>query len=276
VVAADPASDVFGNHRVVYDGFDSGPHDVVAADVDGDGAEEIVTREKDGSLCVFLDPNSGAHWQPVTVAAELTGDGTAVADWSDGPGLDLVTNRGWFENVDGSGTEWRRRPLVDDGLDWAPETRIAVGDVDGDGADEVVLTESELDANARLAVLSRTEDGPWEVDLVFDAAEDRRAMHSLQLADLDGDGRLEIFTAEMENDKTDGVEVRPRWWCLRYADGAWEREVVYDENAGTHCARVLDVDGDGRPDLLGKVWRANEINAYDGQNHVDCLRNVTE
>jgi len=275
-VDADPAASSFGTHRVVYDGFENGPHDVLAADIDGDGDDEILTREKDGALRIFREPRAEGEWESDAIATALEGDGTAVADLSGGSGLDIVTNRGWFENVDGAGTEWRRHPLVPEGLDWDPETRVAVGDVDGDGELEVVITESELGANARLAVLSRSDDGPWAADVVFDREVDRRAMHSLQIADLDGDGRIEIFTGEMENDKTDGVAVQPRWWCLRYADGDWEREVLLDENAGTHCARVLDVDGDGRLDIVGKVWRANDVNAYDGRNHVDCLRNVTE
>lgn len=273
---ASVGEDTFGDATVVYDGFENGPHDVLAADVDGDGRDEIVTRVKGHTLSVFHNLDIHSEWEPVTVASELEGDGTAVADISDGPGLDIVTNAGWFENVDGAGTEWRRHPLVDDSLEWDGETRIAVGDVDHDGVAEVVITESELGANARLAVLSPTRNGPWTAEVLIEAEEDRRAMHSLQIADLDGDGHLEIFTGEMENGKTDGIEVKPRWWCLRHVDGEWKREVLLDENLGTHCARVLDVDGDGRPDIVGKVWRANDPNGTQARNHVDCLRNVTD
>jgi hypothetical protein len=274
---ADPTDDDAGEHRVVYEGFEEGPHDVLAADLDADGADEIVARVKDHRLVVFHDPTVGGEWEPQVLAADLAGDGTAVADLSGGPGLDVVTNRGWFENVRGDGSEWRRHPLLADALAWDHETRVAVGDVDGDGEREVVVTESELDANARLAVLSRPERAgePWDADLVFPAEADRRGLHTLEIADLDGDGTLEIFTGEMENDRTDGVETRPRWWCLSAADGTWERRVLLDRNLGTHCARVLDVDDDGRPDLVGKVWRANDPNGADGQNHVDCLLNRT-
>ena len=93
VVEADPTRDSFGSHRVVFDGFDNGPHDILAADVDGDGADEVVAREKDGALSLFLD--TGAEpWERTVVVPELTGDGTAVADWSAGPGVDIVTSRG--------------------------------------------------------------------------------------------------------------------------------------------------------------------------------------
>jgi hypothetical protein len=272
---ASLGSPTFGSATVVYDGFENGPHDVLAADIDGDGNEEIITRVKDHSLTVFNDPSLDGEWEPLTIARDLEGDGTAVGNLSAGPGLDIVTNQGWFENTDGTGTQWRRHPLVSEELDWDLETRIAVGDVDHDGVDEVVITESELGANARLAVLSRTDEGPWDAEILVDSEEDRRAMHSLQIADLDGDGRLEIFTGEMENGKTDGVDVRPQWLTFQYRNGEWHRTVLLDDNVGTHCARVLDVDNDGRPDIVGKVWRANDVNAVDGLNHVDCLHNIS-
>jgi hypothetical protein len=274
-LAADPGAAEFGAHRVVYDGFANGPHDILAADLDRDGEREVVARVKDGRLVVFGDPGPAGEWTPRDIATDLAGDGTAVADLGGGPGLDIVTNRGWFENVDGDATAWRRHPLVDPALGWDHETRVAVGDVDGDGDTEVVVTESELGASARLAVLSRTEHGPWDADLVFDAGAGRRGLHTLGLADLDGDGALEIVTGEMENGKTDGVEVTPRWWCLARGEDGWETRALLDDNLGTHCARVLDVDGDGRPDLVGKVWRANDPNGANGRNHVDCLRTVT-
>jgi len=272
-VVAAPDDDAFGEHRVATgtSGVDN-PHDVLAADLDGDGRPEILAREKDGALVAYDVPAApGETWTATTLAGSLEGDGTVVADLAGGPSPDVVTNRGWFERTDDG---WKRHPLVPDRLDWDDETRVAVGDVDADGHPEVVITESELDANARLAVLSRPDGGPrgvWDADVVVDAQEDARAMHSLQVADLDGDGRSEVFAAEMENGKTDGVDARPRWWAFAHEDGSWSREVLLDVNLGTHEARVADVDGDGRPDLVGKTWRANAVNGLDGLNHVDRL-----
>ena len=117
-------------------------------------------------------------------------------------------------------------------------------------------------------------DRPWEIEILIPAEMDLRALHSLQLEDLDNDGRLEIFTAEMENNKSDGVKARPKWWAPAHeADGSWSRHVLLDANLGTHAATVADYDGDGWPDIVGKTWRANKINGNEGRGHVDFLRN---
>ncbi len=282
-VVASPASENFGDSQLVTEAI-SGAHDMLADDLDGDGRAEVIAREKDGTLAWFEVPDDPSEeWIAHTVAEELDGDGTVLADLSAGPWRDIVTNRGWFEYADG---EWVQHPLVPDFLDWDPETRISIGDLDGDGLVEVVLTESEMDANARLAVLSQPENGPaagtWDVEIVLGPEKDYRAMHSLQVADLDGDGSLEVFVGEMENGKTDGVETLPEWFVLEYVgdgsgnagqEGNWERTVLLDDNFGTHSAHVADVDGDGRLDIVGKVWRANETNGVGGLNHVDALFN---
>lgn len=257
--------------QVVGDGLDD-PHDVLAADLNGDGRDEIIVREKDGRLMMYWVPDDPyERWQHTVVADSLSGDGTAVADLSGNGALDIVTNMGWFENVQGDGSVWRHHPLVPEELAWHPESRLAIGDVDGDGELEVVISESEI-AQARLAILKRDKYGfAWQAEVILDADLDLRALHSLQIVDLDGDGCLEIFTAEMENKKTDGVTAKPRWWCLAYSDGQWRPQVLLDQNLGTHSAVVADYNGDGRLDVVGKLWRANPVNGNQGKLHVDCL-----
>lgn len=274
----DHTSADFGTTHSVSEPGVNGFHDIVAGDLNGDGREEVVVREKHERLLFFEVPDDPTDQWPMTVIDEdVSGDGTLLADLSASPGLDVVTAVAWYENVAGDGSEWVAHPVLPEALDWHPETRIAMGDVDGDGEEELVVTESEEDDGARLAVCSRPESDhePWSVDIVFPAEDDYRAMHSLGLSDFDGDGDPEIFTAEMEHGKTDGVEKCPRWFVLSHEDGEWEHTVVLDENLGTHSAQVVDVNGDGRPDILSKSWHANQVNGVEGMNHVDLLTNTS-
>jgi hypothetical protein len=259
--------------HTVYDGLNN-PHDLLAADINGDGRDEIIVREKDGRLLLFRPPAKPDQPWPVQVIAEgLVGDGTAVAAVARPNTLDIVTNAGWFQNVRGDGSNWRRHPFLPNVLDVHPECRVAVGDLDGDGSAVAVVSESEI-PDARMYLLRPGATGePWRPEVLIDRTDGICAMHSLEIADLDGDGQLEIFTAEMENGRTDGVDSRPQWWCLaRETDRSWSRHVLLDANLGAHSAKVADFDGDGKLELVGKLWRANPVNGAGGKNHVDYLK----
>jgi len=260
-------------YHPVYEGL-TNPHDLFAADLDGDGRDEIVVRNKDGSLLLFRPPADPTETWPVDVIANrLGGDGTVAAPIARPDVLDIVANVGWFENASGDGSTWVRHPFAPKELDLHPECRVVVGNLDGNGTPVAVVSESEI-PNARMFLLRYVgREKLWEPELLIDRSEHICGMHSLQLADLDSDGKLEIFTAEMENGRTDGVSTKPRWWYLsQSADGSWHKHVLLDANLGSHTASVADFDGDGSLEIVGKVWRANKVNGAGGKNHVDFLK----
>jgi hypothetical protein len=52
--------------------------------------------------------------------------------------------------------------------------------------------------------------------------------------------------------------------------------VILDANLGGHELVVGDVTGNGKPDIVGKPWRARPGNAVDGRFFVVFLENVTD
>lgn len=83
--------------------------------------------------------------------------------------------------------------------------------------------------------------------------------HSIDLGDINGDGHLDIFTAEMGqwNNKVDAPPDNPnaRAWIL-YGDGHGNfTTTLLSTGIGFHEARAADLNGDGRLDILNKPYR---------------------
>ena len=91
--------------------------------------------------------------------------------------------------------------------------------------------------------------------------------HSLQVADIDGDGHLDIFAAEMakwsEAKKTVDNPLATAWILLGDGQGHF-RKTVFSTSIGFHEARVADLNGDGKMDVLDKPynWEAPRVDIW--------------
>jgi subtilisin family serine protease len=196
----------------------------LVADLDGDGADEIVAN---GAI-LRVGGTSALPGVPVQTgidspaAADLLGDGT----------LDLAFVYGGLRVLDAAGALWPGYPVQQAGA--AP----VIGDVDGDGAPELVLLATTGPATSELRIFG--VDGLLQATVPLAGA----TAAPPALADLDGDGRPEIVVQTSDPGALNVVR----------ADGTplagWP--VIWDASteAGDSAPVVGDVDGDGQPDIV--------------------------
>ena len=252
-IPADPTRP--WDRRVIENRFDK-YHDQAVGDVDEDGAPELVFLSQRAGILAYYDIPADPTVEPWPAScfhliADSTGDkleGLVVVDIdADGRNEILAGPNIFRRRPDGS---WLREALATGFM----QTRLAVADLTGTGRLDIVLAEGESHP-ARLAVCSPPD---WEPRVLRD---DLFHPHSLEIADFDGDGRPDIFVAEMGL----GRNPDPRMLIFLNRGAGRFDEFLVQRGVPTHEAKVADLTGDGRPDIVGKP--------YDPERHVDVWFN---
>ncbi|MCA9504263.1 MAG: VCBS repeat-containing protein [Myxococcales bacterium] len=246
----------FGPEQVIST-LAAGARSVVAADVDGDGDQDVLSASLDDDKIAWYENTDGAGtFGPQQIisaiadgahavfAADLDGDGD-VDVLSASQNIDKVA---WYENTDGLGT-------------FGPEQSITVL---ADGAYSVLA--ADLDGDSDLDVLSSsiTDDkiawyantngsGSFGPQQVISTLAD--LPRSIAVADVDGDSDLDVLSASVNDDEVA--------WYANDGTGAFGPQQVISTLAdGPVSVFAADLDGDGDADALSASINDNEIAWY--------------
>lgn len=268
--------------RIVFAENAAGAHDILVADLDGDKRPDIVMMGDDRTslkgLCWFkiaADPKQ--PWERHNIGPGIHGAivPNGVLDVDGDGDLDVLRGDTWFENKDAQGREWVAHANIPFGRmgPFGQCVRTAVVDLDGDGKREIVMGDADIE-DSRVIILRNADGkgGRWtkqELPRSFTYG----SLHSLAVADLNGDGRPDIVVNEQEELLPKGRE-NPRWVIWEnLGGGQFTEHILLDTKLGGHELQVGDVDGDGDVDICSKAWGVQKWNGAGGRMHVDFLEN---
>lgn len=247
--------------------------DVEVADLTGDGRMDIAARTN-REVFVFGQvgggggPSSTSGWHLATRIDIPDHEGMASGDLDLDGDADLVVNGQWIETPGGAsppGAAWAvheidRRWFTQAGGGWQDNNaKVAVADIDGDGRPDVLTCHSEHEGYPVLWYeAADPRAGPWiarEIVGRFDYC------HTLQAADFDGDGELDVLVAQMPK-SADPDEI-----VLMRNDGGglgWTRQLV--GTTGMYSGLAGDLGADGDVDIVGcRSWDEAPIEWWENR-----------
>ncbi|NOY56602.1 MAG: PKD domain-containing protein, partial [Actinobacteria bacterium] len=219
-------------------------HDQIFGDFDGDGALEMAFWDRGGSALqlaeIPADPLTTQPWVHTQIYSYsgTTRYGLATADIDLDGKVDIVGGGMWFKH--NGGTSYT--PNV---IDPVPNLRVAVGQLIPGGRPEVVTVEHQGVGRLRWHQWDGTA---WQEYTLLDNLTD---VHTLDIGDINGDGFLDIFLAEMRIDS--GNPGARMWVLLGDGTGRFATTIVAT-GFGNHESRLGDLDADGDIDILDKPF----------------------
>jgi len=229
------------------------------ADFNGDGRTDVVLRRGDRfsrGLDIWMsDPGGGAR--SFVSLGRARGDGPFLTGDFDGNGrLDVLELPGHVTLQETGG--FASGPIEVEAL--AGCDGGTVYDLDGDGRDDVVAFDEDGFPDGDVVVLGAEPGGSFTEDARYVVSDPRH----VTVGDLDADGRLDLVVS-------DGSRV----FEVFYGDGLGfggdrDRYVNY---LGWPSTEIVDMDADGRPDLLadrrfihyggaGRALRAPRVSTF--------------
>ncbi|MFY8127671.1 MAG: FG-GAP-like repeat-containing protein, partial [Chitinophagaceae bacterium] len=246
---------------------------IALADVDGDGKIEVsASKQTENNVGLYRNTanvgsiSSGSLAATVNFSSSSTPVIIAYGDLDNDGKLDMVTvcenaNRlNIFKNTSTTGaissSSFGTPTIIL--IDYIPKS-VAIGDVDNDGKLDLAITNS---MNSSISVLRNgsfggtINFGNQYTYINFSVPNPRH----VALADLDGDGKLEIVATSYNNNSISVLRNTATIGTIN--SGSFATRVDFTTGTNPNGLCVADFDGDSKPDIAVANYSSNTISIF--------------
>jgi len=235
------------------------PNSIAVADVNGDGTPDLVvattldhgSANNPGVAAVYLGVTSAlGTYQPGVNYATTGSDpsGIVALDLTGSGGTDLVvSNYGsgsasiFLHDPANPGKYLAATTLTTGG---APN-QIVSADINGDGKPDLVLADLSASGNAIVLLQDTATPGQFVAPLNLSTGA---MTPSVAVGDLNGDGKPDVVAANFDSNGNNGQVTI--FFQNASSPGTFLAPVSFPAGAQPQAVRIMDVNGDGLPDLV--------------------------
>ncbi len=213
------------------------------------------------------------QWVLETANATSQGEQIEFADIDGDGAVDLMEGHIWLENTGPDTTTWPDHELhnpvnccnvgVNDTIP-LPD-RVVVADMNGDGRLDVVVTQ-EYDPSNQVLWYEQPVGDPTQLWTEHVIGTGITEFRSLDVADLDGDGDLDVVAGE-DRSAAQVIEEGDAWVFENLGGGlSWASHLIDGADAHHDGTQLADLDGDGDLDVFSIGWEHNRVIVYENEN----------